>query len=236
MLGDTSYVRNLRPHVVVFLPVLYISQYVTFSSDCQILDTNDDICHDFLSYRSAKPSHVTVECPTIFTFFRSSCRRTSKLKEYRILKESSQLTRSRALIPIWRFTCYILFLFSFCLRSPGALNFLYISFSFAKFQLADIQPAATCSVVIVRHLSVTFYYCLVSVRTVATRPATHGLSSSSFCTSFRLLPRAQRLLTKLLLYRRSCRAIHVKPFKLKFIYATAFVMREHSSAAFFVSL
>lgn len=155
-----SYVRNLRPHVVVFLPVLYISQYVTFRSDCRILDINDDICHVFLSYRSAKPSRVTVECPTIFTFFRLSCRRMSKLKEYCILKESSQLTRSRALIPIWRVMCYILFLFSFCFRSPGALNFLYISFSFAKFQLADIQPA-TCSVVIVRHLSVTFYYCLV---------------------------------------------------------------------------
>lgn len=133
---------------------------------------------------------------------------------------------------------YILSLFSLYLRSPGALNFLYISFSFAKFQLADIQPA-TCSVVIVRHLSVTFYYCLVGyVPSLLPLPrlATHGLSSSSFCTSFRLLPRAQRLLTKLPLYRRSCRAIHVKPFKLKFIYATAFVIRERSSAAFFVSL
>lgn len=52
-------------------------------------------------------------------------------------------------------------------------------------------------------------------------PGSFLFSSSSFRTSFRLLPRAQRLLTKLPLQRRSCRVIHVKPFKLEFIYATA---------------
>lgn len=114
-----------------------------------------------------------------------------------------EISTSRALIPIWRFTCYIspsLFLLPSSYFS--ALNFLYISFSFAKFQLAGIQPA-TSSVVIVRHLSVTFYYCLVGyyrhyIPPLSDPPPESFLFSfSSFRTSFRLLPRAQRLLTKL---------------------------------------
>lgn len=72
---------------------------------------------------------------------------------------------------------------------------------------------------------------------VATRthhPGSFLFSSSSFRTSFRLLPRAQRLLTKLPLQRRSCRAIRVKPFKLEFIYATALRSARANSAALFV--
>jgi len=67
-------------------------------------------------------------------------------------------------------------------------------------------------------------------------PRSFLFSFSSFRTSFRLLPRAQRLLTKLPLQRRSCRAIHVKPFKLEFIYATALRNARANSAALFVPL
>jgi len=71
---------------------------------------------------------------------------------------------------------------------------------FAKFHLADLQPA-TCNVVlIVRHLSVTFYYCALALAERRAPPARLAFlfSTSSFRTSFGLLPRAQRLLTKLL--------------------------------------
>lgn len=77
-------------------------------------------------------------------------------------------------------------------------------------------------------------WCGTTIAVAATRtrhPGSFLLSSSSFCISFRLLPRAQRLLTKLPLQRRRCRAIRVKPFKLEFIYATALLNARANSAA-----
>lgn len=167
----------------------------------------------------------------------------SKLRQYRVLKERSLLTRVQGLntesaIHVL-YSPSLFFLPSFSL---GALNFLYISFSFAKFQLADIQPA-TSSVVIVRHLSVTFYYCLVGyyrhyIPPLSDPPPRVFLIFLLVIPYFvQVTPSGATSFNKAAPpYRRSCRAIHVKPFKLKFIYATALVMRERSSAAFFVSL
>lgn len=78
-------------------------------------------------------------------------------------------------------------------------------------------------------------WCGTTVAVTRTRhPGSFLFSSSSFCTSFWLLPRAQRLLTKLPLRNRSCRAIRVKPFKLEFIYATALRSACANSAALYV--
>lgn len=112
MLGDTFYVRNSRrPREVAFLFVLCISRYAMFSSGCQIVDTNDDICHVFPSYRSAKPLHCRV-CSAISASFHSSSRRMSKLREYRCLeREISIYARLKVSIQIRRFMLYSLSLF-----------------------------------------------------------------------------------------------------------------------------